>query len=139
MVTRNDYGLGLFNGDIGLVLDDPQQPGRRAAVFLGSDGQPRSLAPGRLPPHETVFAMSIHKSQGSEFDEVAVVLPERVSPILSRELLYTAVTRARRAVTIYAEADVLRACIERRVERASGLRDRLWGRGRLADVHPEES
>ena len=127
LVTRNDYGAGLFNGDVGLVLDDPQRPDRRAAVFLGADGQPRALAPGRLPPHETVFAMSIHKSQGSEFDAVAVLLPPQVSPILSRELLYTAVTRARRQVTVYAEADVLRACIERRVERASGLRERLWG------------
>jgi exodeoxyribonuclease V alpha subunit len=127
LVTRNDYGVGLFNGDIGLVLDDPQRSGRRAAVFIDADGRPRALAPGRLPPHETVFAMSIHKSQGSEFDAVAVLLPERVSPILSRELLYTAVTRARHEVTIYAEAEVLRSCIERRVERASGLRDRLWG------------
>jgi len=81
-----------------------------------------------LPEHETVYAASVHKSQGSEFDEVAVVLPESESPLLTRELLYTAVTRARRAVTIYASAAIVASAVTRRVERASGLREVLWGR-----------
>jgi exodeoxyribonuclease V alpha subunit len=84
------------------------------------------LSPSRLPPHETVFAMSVHKSQGSEFDEVAVLLPEQVSPVISRELLYTAVTRARRKVTIHASREVVTHAITHRIERASGLRDMLW-------------
>lgn len=127
MVTRNDYQLGLFNGDVGILGDDPARPGGSFALFAGSEDSVRRFSPSRLPPHETVFAMSIHKSQGSEFDAVAVLLPETVSPVVSRELLYTAVTRARRAVTIHASREVVAHAIERRIERASGLRDALWG------------
>ncbi len=127
MVTRNDYQIGLFNGDVGVIAVDPDDAERRVAVFAAPDGTVRMLSPSRLPPHETVFAMSVHKSQGSEFDEVAVVLPDRVSPVVSRELLYTAVTRARRAVTVYASPEILAAAVARPVERASGLRELLWG------------
>ncbi|MFI5395888.1 MAG: exodeoxyribonuclease V subunit alpha [Candidatus Binatia bacterium] len=128
IVTRNDYQLKLFNGDVGLITGDPAgAPSQRVAFFLGTDGEPRCLSPSRLPPHETVYAMSIHKSQGSEFDQVAVLLPPRISPVLSRELLYTAVTRARHRVTIHATKEVVEQAIARRVERASGLRDLLWG------------
>lgn len=149
IVTRNDYQLKLFNGDVGLITDNsnadqvedltvrPEEPpslrrrlegpSQRAAFFLGADGEPRFLSPSRLPPHETVYAMSIHKSQGSEFDQVAVILPPRLSPVLSRELLYTAVTRARHRVTIHATKEVIEQAIARRVERVSGLRDLLWG------------
>jgi exodeoxyribonuclease V alpha subunit len=128
IVTRNDYQLKLFNGDVGLITGDPAAASsQRAAFFLGADGEPRFLSPSRLPPHETVYAMSIHKSQGSEFDQVAVILPPRLSPVLSRELLYTAVTRARHRVTIHATKEVIEQAIARRVERVSGLRDLLWG------------
>ena len=127
MVTRNDYQLGLFNGDVGLIMRDPERADGRAAFFVAPDGTPRVLSPAGLPPYETVFAMSVHKSQGSEFDEVAVVLPQHVGPVLSRELLYTAVTRARRRVTIHATRDVVAQAIAHRIERASGLRDLLWG------------
>jgi exodeoxyribonuclease V alpha subunit len=128
IVTRNDYQLQLFNGDVGLITGDPAAASsQRAAFFLSSDGEPRFLSPSRLPPHETVYAMSIHKSQGSEFDQVAVILPPRLSPVLSRELLYTAVTRARHRVTIHATKEVIEQAIARRVERVSGLRDLLWG------------
>ena len=138
MVTRNDYELDLFNGDVGVIADDAaddlsgdgEEKGagaaRRAVFFLGEGGQLRRLAPSRLPPHETVYAMSIHKSQGSEFDQVAVLLPSRPSPVLSRELLYTAVTRARLQVTIHATREVTAAAITRRLERVSGLRELLW-------------
>src|SRR5207249_7204291 len=105
---------------------EPPLSSRRVAFFLGEGGQLRHLAPARLPPHETVYAMSVHKSQGSEFNAVAVVLPRRVSPVLSRELLYTAVTRARQRVTIHASTKVIEHTIARRIERASGLRDLLW-------------
>ncbi len=125
IVTRNDYNVMLFNGDIGLVLPDPARPGRRRVVFAAPDGRARALAPARLPAHAMAFALSVHKAQGSEFDAVAVVLPEADSPILSRELLYTAVTRARRSVTVFGSAALVRAAIERRIERASGLAGRL--------------
>ncbi|MDH5491830.1 MAG: ATP-binding domain-containing protein, partial [Myxococcales bacterium] len=78
------------------------------------------------PSFETAFAMTVHKSQGSEVDEVALLLPEHASPVLTRELLYTAVTRARRAVTIYGSEEILRLAIGRRVERRTGLADLLW-------------
>jgi exodeoxyribonuclease V alpha subunit len=126
LITRNDYQLQLYNGDVGTIVDDPERPGARVAVFLGADGAARRIAPSRLPPHETVFAMSVHKSQGSEFDAVAVLLPAQPSPIVSRELLYTAVTRARRQATVYATPAVIAHGVAHRSERASGLRDALW-------------
>lgn len=126
LITRNDYQLQLYNGDVGTIVDDPQRPGARVAVFVGGDGAERRIAPSRLPPHETVFAMSVHKSQGSEFDAVAVLLPAQPSPIVSRELLYTAVTRARRQATVHATHAVIAHAVAHRSERASGLRDALW-------------
>jgi exodeoxyribonuclease V alpha subunit len=126
IIMRNDYQVGLFNGDVGVIDEEVDEEGRRAAVFLGTQGQFRRISPSRLPPHETVFAMSVHKSQGSEFDEVALVLPERASPVLSRELLYTAVTRARQRVIIQANREVFEQAVARRIQRSSGLRDALW-------------
>jgi exodeoxyribonuclease V alpha subunit len=126
LVTRNDDALRLYNGDVGLIAPDAAMDGRLRAFFPGPDG-PRAVAPPRLPPHETVFAMSIHKSQGSEFGSVAIMLPDVGSPLLTRELLYTAVTRARNQVTLFAQPEAIRAAIDRRAERASGLRQRLWG------------
>ena len=83
--------------------------------------------PRLLPEHETVYAMTVHKSQGSEFDRVVLILPERTSPVLTRELVYTGVTRARRSVEIWSPAEVLQAAVQTPVRRASGLRDALWG------------
>ena len=104
-MTQNDYQLRLFNGDVGIIAAASDEgPTRRHAVFVAPDGSERRLSPARLPPHETVFAMSVHKSQGSEFDAVAVLLPPEPSPVVSRELLYTAVTRARRRATISVRA-----------------------------------
>jgi exodeoxyribonuclease V alpha subunit len=119
LVTRNDYQLGLYNGDVGVIAGDG-----RSALFA-TDGGTRSFAVARLPAHESVYAMTVHKSQGSELEEVAVVLPPRMSPVLTRELVYTAVTRARRRVHLFGAADLLRAAVARRVERASGLADAL--------------
>ncbi len=126
MITRNDYHLRLFNGDIGLTLPDPDDPERMKVFFLGNDGALRSFAPARLPTHETVYAMTVHKSQGSEFERVLVVTPDQSSPVLSRELLYTALTRARRQAVFYGVPEVFEAAVERRLRRSSGLRDRLW-------------
>ncbi|MGE5155257.1 MAG: exodeoxyribonuclease V subunit alpha [Bdellovibrio bacteriovorus] len=127
LVTANDYDLGLFNGDVGLILPDPSN-GTPTAWFEGIDG-PRRLSTHRLPPAETLFAMTVHKSQGSEFDDVALVLPRQDSRVLTRELIYTGVTRARRQVTVVATAERLVAGVARRLERSSGLRDALWGPG----------
>jgi exodeoxyribonuclease V alpha subunit len=124
LVTENDYQLELFNGDIGLVW--PETGGSRV-IFAGTEGRPRSLIASRLPPHETVFAMSVHKSQGSEFTQVVVVLPEEGSPLLTRELLYTAVTRAKSRLLIYGTLGAIGASVRRAALRASGLRQRLWG------------
>ncbi|MBW2524767.1 MAG: exodeoxyribonuclease V subunit alpha [Deltaproteobacteria bacterium] len=127
MITSNDYALDLFNGDVGVV-------GRAAggsdllAFFPARDGEGlRSLPPARLPAHETVFAMTVHKSQGSEFDRVALLLPEQASPLLTRELVYTGITRAKERVDVCGSEEVLRQAIDRRIERPSGLADALWG------------
>ena len=126
LVTRNDYQLRLFNGDVGIIVADPDDPERRQALFLDADGSERRLSPARLPPHETVFAMSVHKSQGSEFDAVVLLLPPEPSPVVSRELLYTAVSRARGRATVIGRRAVVEHAVTHAVARASGLRDKLW-------------
>ena len=175
MVTTNDYGLGIFNGDTGVVVsargEDEVAPGATgghgaptgghgapagghgapAGPLLGARGPagraPAGRAPGpgarvvafagrrdpvgtsRLSGLETVYAMTVHKSQGSELDRVVLVLPSPASRLLTRELLYTAVTRARRRLLVVGEEAAIRAAIGRRIERASGLGPRLWGPG----------
>ena len=126
LVTQNDHALGLYNGDVGLLLPDAEAGGALRACFVLPGGRVRRILPSRLPAQETCFAMTVHKSQGSEFDRVVVVLPARDSPVVTRELVYTAVTRARRSVAIWAPRDVLATAIGRRVVRSSGLRDALW-------------
>ena len=126
IVRHNDYAVGLYNGDIGLIAPRPGD-GSPRAWFRQPDGALRELALGRLPAHEPAFALTVHQSQGSEFDTVAIVLPEAPSPLLTRELLYTAVTRARRRLTLFASADAVRHAVAQRTRRASGLRARLWG------------
>ncbi|MBC7543571.1 MAG: exodeoxyribonuclease V subunit alpha [Candidatus Sericytochromatia bacterium] len=127
LITENDREQQLFNGDIGLVLSDVDRPALRR-VYFPSAGEPgwRAFAPGRLPAHDSAYALTIHKSQGSEFHQVAVVLPGRESPIVTKELLYTAITRAKHHVTVIGSAAVLASAIRSSVQRASGLQDRLW-------------
>ena len=126
IVTANDYQVELYNGDVGVIGRDgaPELP---LAACFGAIGARRSVPLALLPPHETAFAMSVHKAQGSEFDEVLLLLGDRPSPLLTRELVYTAVTRARRRVRIFGSPEILAAAIASRVQRASGLRERLWG------------
>jgi len=128
MITRNDYSLRLFNGDVGLALPDPESGGNTMVFFSEAGGITRKLHPLRLPEHETVYAMTVHKSQGSEFNTVLMVLPDRLSPVLTRELIYTGITRARETVTVSGVESVFRSAVKRRIERASGLRDALWGK-----------
>ncbi len=129
LITRNDYQLGLFNGDIGMTMPDIASNGSNLRVFFpGNDGKPRAFLPHRLPEHETVFAMTIHKSQGSEFDKIVLVLPNTDYPVLTRELLYTGITRAREHVSIWGNDEILHLTIDRKLKRTSGLRDALWDR-----------
>jgi exodeoxyribonuclease V alpha subunit len=124
LVTQNDYAAGLFNGDVG-VLHSEGRRGPLAAWFREGTGKLRTVALGRLPAHESVYAMTVHKSQGSEFERVAIVLPERSTGVVTRELLYTAITRAKKAVSLYASEAAVRAAIGERVVRSSGLVERL--------------
>ncbi len=124
LVTRNDYSLGLFNGDIGICISDPDD-NRLKVWFESKGGGFKSYLPYRLPKCETAFAMTIHKSQGSEFEEVLVVLPLEDNRLLCRELLYTAVTRARERVRVCAEKHIMELGLSRQVQRYSGLAEQL--------------
>ncbi len=126
LVTRNDPRTRLSNGDTGVVLRDADG---RAQVWFpeleDAEGGPRLVPPARLPPHESFFALTVHRAQGSEYDEVAVVPGPADSRVATRELLYTAVTRARRRMVVYGAAESVAAAVERPTERSSGLRDAL--------------
>jgi exodeoxyribonuclease V alpha subunit len=123
LITHNEYATQLFNGDVGVL--HAEKRGQLLAHFRAGRERVRSVALARLPSHESVYAMTVHKSQGSEFERVAIVLPERPSPILTRELLYTAITRAKRGVSLYASEASLRAAIAHRTTRTSGLKELL--------------
>ncbi|WP_285103493.1 exodeoxyribonuclease V subunit alpha [Promicromonospora sp. MEB111] len=120
LITANDYGLGLFNGDTGVVVADGEN--LRAHLAGGA-----SFAVSRLGDVETLHAMTVHKSQGSQAETVTVLLPDETSPLLTRELFYTAVTRARRRVRVVGTPEAVRAAVTRRARRASGLAVRLRG------------
>jgi len=127
IVLRNDGLLGLYNGDVGLCL--PDADGALAVHFPAAGGGFRSVAPLRLPAHDTAFALTVHKSQGSEFEEVALLLPARPSPVLSRELLYTGVTRAARKLQLMGAGPVFAAACAQPTRRWSGLAARLEEQG----------
>lgn len=130
LITVNDYNMKLFNGDVGIALPDPEGGGSLRVCFPAADGGVRKVSPVRLPAHETVYAMTIHKSQGSEFDQIHMLLPGKDSAILTRELIYTGITRARRRVDLWGDAEIFVTAVSRRVERKSGLRDALWPDGK---------
>jgi exodeoxyribonuclease V alpha subunit len=127
MVTRNDHGLGLYNGDIGLCIRDEQE-GKLKVFFELPDGTVKAVLPSRVPEHETAYAMTIHKSQGSEFEHTLMILPPEFTPILTRELIYTGITRAKKRLSLYIDERVMKRGIKIRTERASGLVSRLSGR-----------
>ena len=128
LVTENSYRHGLFNGDVGICLADAD--GTPLAWFFdndrgeGSNGV-RAFHPAALPAHESAFAMTVHKAQGSEFDKVWLQLPRSDSRVLSRELLYTGLTRARSALHVAGSAEVIAAPLSRHARRVSGLAWRL--------------
>ncbi|BCQ59184.1 hypothetical protein PBOI14_09340 [Pseudomonas sp. Boi14] len=130
LMTRNDYGLGLMNGDIGIALKLPEQEGSEAGrqvlrvAFPRNDGQGgvRLVLPSRLNDVETVYAMTVHKSQGSEFAHTALILPDALNPVLTKELIYTGITRAKDWFSlIEPRAGVFEEAVRRKVKRLSGL------------------
>ncbi len=123
MINENSYESGLFNGDIGIIW---RHEDRLQAAFTIGDGTIRWLSLSRLPSFELVYAMTIHKTQGSEFNRIAIILPEYHSPILSRELIYTGVTRAKSELEIHCTKQVWSKCLQKRVSRNSGLFDKLY-------------
>lgn len=126
LITRNDYPLKLFNGDVGITLPDPLSAGQQRVFFQSESGKFRKINPVRLPEHETVFAMTVHKSQGSEFENLVFLMPDRDAPVLTRELLYTAITRAVKKVEIRCSQKIFSLAVSRSIRRVSGLRDALW-------------
>ncbi len=123
LITRNDYSRGLFNGDTGLLWNDAA--GALKAWFPAGNGMFRAFSPLLIPEHETVYAMTVHKSQGSEFDRVLMILPDYGTDLLTRELIYTGITRARKHAELWMDENIFAAAVSRRVERTSGLRDAL--------------
>lgn len=129
ILTRNDHNLKLFNGDIGIVMSDPDNHALTKVWFTMADGKLCGFLPNRIPPHDTLYAMTIHKSQGSEFEQVHLCLPlintQSKGRGLSRELLYTGLTRAKQKFTLYAQAQALQICLKQQCIRGSGLAARL--------------
>lgn len=122
IVTRNIPELGLFNGDIGITLNDANNNLR---VYFEGDEEWRDYIPSRISYCETAWAMTVHKSQGSEFDEVLVLFPEVLNPVLTKELLYTAITRARHGVELAVTKEIWHGCVNQRIERHSGLAQKI--------------
>ena len=129
MVTQNNPALHLYNGDIGICMQDSvdSRHGKLMVFFQRADGSVKKYLPARVPHCETVFAMTIHKSQGSEFEEVLIVLPEAINPVLTKELLYTAITRAKKTIKLVAGEAVFTATVRQKIERVTGLVDKFKG------------
>lgn len=125
MITKNDYSLQLFNGDIGITLPDPQSPETLKVYFPESATNYRAFLPQRLPKHETAYAITVQKSQGSEFERVLFLLPFVYSRVFTRELVYTAITRAKKQIEIFGKESLLKQSIQKREERLSRLTERL--------------
>lgn len=142
LITQNDPQLQLYNGDVGVLLPDVEEtenPPQLWAWFTGNENTLRRFAPGRLPQHEPAYAMTVHKSQGSEFDRVLFILPDADAPVLTRELIYTGLTRARSQVELWWHEAVFMKAVARRAERNSGLRDLLaFGAVKVEKPPPEQ-
>jgi exodeoxyribonuclease V alpha subunit len=125
MINQNDYQLGLFNGDIGILMLDENKSLK--AMFISDDGQVRAFFPARLPAHEKVYVMTIHKSQGSEFSHTALILPplQDASAGINRQLVYTGITRAKNKLDMIVQRAMLLDAMKKTVSRSSGLYERL--------------
>lgn len=125
MITRNDHSLRLYNGDIGVICRNDS--GLLRAYFRDHETDSyRSLSPYQLPPHESSLSLTVHKSQGSEYSKVIMILPDSDSPVVTRELIYTGITRARERCVMAGKGELFAPAVERRTERASALGTRLW-------------
>ncbi|VFP80741.1 exodeoxyribonuclease V subunit alpha [Candidatus Erwinia haradaeae] len=124
MIMSNDQDMKLFNGEVGIAMEDYDH--EMKVWFLLSDGSITAVQTCFLPSHDTAFAMTIHKSQGSEFDHAIVILPNQIIPVLTRQLVYTAITRAKRKLTIYSKKLIFESAVRSCVSRQSGLRDRIF-------------
>ncbi len=124
MITRNDYRLGLSNGDVGVILEESDS-GDLKACFPDGGGKFKKFNPSSLNSYTTAFAISIHKSQGSEFDNIVIMLPPEESPLLVKELIYTAITRAKKSCTVVASRKIMHGAAISRMERQSGIRGKL--------------
>ena len=134
MVLRNSYRTGLYNGDTGLAWPDSE--GRLRVYFRGEHGDLKSINPRRMPEHQTAFAMTVHKCQGSEFDNTLMILPDQDSPVLSRELIYTGCSRARQRLTLLAPAGIIETAVTRTIQRTTGLIQALENKtDYLAETH----
>ncbi len=125
IIRRNQYDMQLFNGDTGILWEN--EDGQLRAWFRRSDNSLYPVTPARLPDHDTAFAITIHKSQGSEFDQVLLLLPEEESRVLSRELIYTGITRARTKLILCCDRTILAQAVGRQTLRYSGLAEKMWG------------
>ena len=128
MIISNDHSQQLFNGDIGIVLpplEGDSQLAQNRVYFKMADGTIKSFLPSRLPEHETVYAMTIHKSQGSEFNDVVLAIPPKWTPLLTKELVYTGITRAKKSVEIFANVGILQKAALTKTQRFSGLAQAL--------------
>lgn len=123
MITQNNYHLGLYNGDIGLCLAD--ESGQLRVYFQMADGDIYDFQPSRLPSHETVYAMTVHKSQGSEFAHTVLALPQNSVPVVTRELIYTGITRAKKQLTLFSDLALMARAIKHKTQRFSRLVERL--------------
>jgi exodeoxyribonuclease V alpha subunit len=124
LITRNDYSIGVFNGDLGVCVETSD--GRYQVLFEDSGGNIKRVSPHRIQHFEPAYLITVHKSQGSEFDHVNFLLPERDTQILTKELIYTAVTRARNSFNIVGDLDLLKKGVERKTERFTGLKSYLY-------------
>lgn len=127
MITQNDYQLGLFNGDTGIAMREDGHKRNLKIFFRTGNGEIKAIHPSRLGKHETVYATTVHKSQGSEFDKVVFLLPDKDSEAVAMELAYTAITRAKKEFVLIGQENIFVSAINRRTKRTSGLKDRLLG------------
>ncbi|QIQ21068.1 exodeoxyribonuclease V subunit alpha [Zophobihabitans entericus] len=125
MILKNSPALGIYNGDIGITLYTDASKTKKRVYFQLADGSVQGFSPYRLPEHETAFAMTVHKSQGSEFNQVCFIMPTEFSPLLTRSLFYTAVTRAKQKLLLFADLPVLEKSVQTQIERQSGLVQKL--------------
>ena len=133
MITANDYSLKLFNGDIGIVFEDTENNDSLKIFFKTEEGL-KKIAPPRIADFETAYAITVHKSQGSEFDDIIFILSDTSSEIFTRELIYTAITRAKRSIEIWGKEHLFIEAVEKRLERRSGIKDALLSFRKTCDL-----